>query len=183
MNFLKNKIMNRTDAKKIAQTITNEQLLEMFNNAKLGIKDWTKVSSVNKGITKGTAWNILAKDFDVNKKHHILGKINMIREFGEFLPEELKPEKKTRKKYTDLIHQEPILYANYTYGVVAPLEEDFWDSLTNEEKVLKYFEALYGDNYDLFMIDKQLNEFCEYNKIDKDEAFEYIRKNKYGKRF
>lgn len=99
--------MNRPDAKKIAQVITNEQLLEMFNNAKIGIKDWTKVSNVNKGLTKGTAWNILAKDFDVNKTHHILGKTNMVREFGEFLPEELKPVKKTRKKYDNLVHQEP----------------------------------------------------------------------------
>jgi len=102
--------MNKPDAKKIAQKITNEQLLEMFNNAKIGIKDWKKVSVVNKGLSKGTAWNILAKDFDVNINHHILGKINMVREFGEFLPEELKPEKKTRKKYDNPIHQDPILY-------------------------------------------------------------------------
>ena len=53
--------MNRPDAKKIAQYITNEQLQKMFDNAKVGIKDWTKVSIVNKGLTKGVAWNILAK--------------------------------------------------------------------------------------------------------------------------
>ena len=99
--------MNRSDSKKIALTITNEQLLEMFNNAKNGIKDWTKISNVNKGITKGVAWNILAKDFDVNKTHHNLAKINMIREFGEFLPIELKPIKKNHKKYDNLVHQEP----------------------------------------------------------------------------
>jgi hypothetical protein len=99
--------MNRADSKKIAQTITNEQLLEMFNNAKNGIKDWTKVSIVNKGLTKGVAWNILAKDFDVNKTHHNLAKINMVREFGEFLPKELKLEKKINRKIQNLVHQEP----------------------------------------------------------------------------
>jgi len=31
--------MNRNDACKIAQIITNEQLQQMFNNAKKGIKD------------------------------------------------------------------------------------------------------------------------------------------------
>ncbi|MCK9416585.1 hypothetical protein M0Q97_08020 [Candidatus Dojkabacteria bacterium] len=36
-------------------------------------------------MTKGVSWNILAKDFDVNANHHILAKINMVREFGEFL--------------------------------------------------------------------------------------------------
>ena len=99
--------MNRSDAKKIAQNITNEQLQEMLNNAKVGVKDWTKVSNCNKVITKGVAWNILAKDFDINYNHHMLAKINMIREFGEFLPEKLKLEKRTRKKYDNLIHQDP----------------------------------------------------------------------------
>lgn len=100
--------MNRNDAKIIAETITNEQLQEMFNNAKAKISDWKKVSNVNKGMTKGTSWNILAKDFDVTAKHHILAKINMIHEFGEFLPDELKP-KKTNRQYSNTppVHQEP----------------------------------------------------------------------------
>ena len=98
--------MNKTDAKKIAQIVTNEQLQEMFNAAKVGIKDWTKVSNVNKGMTKGSAWNILAKNFDVNIKHHILAKTNMIREFGDFLLEDLKPKKKIRNQFIPF-HQQP----------------------------------------------------------------------------
>ena len=78
--------MNKSTAKQIAETITNEQLLVMFTNAKNSIKDWNKVSIVNKGMTKGTAWNILAKDFDINKTYHILAKTNMVREFGDYLP-------------------------------------------------------------------------------------------------
>lgn len=46
------KIMNRADSKKIAETITNEQLKDMFEKAKSSISDWTKVSNVNKGMTK-----------------------------------------------------------------------------------------------------------------------------------
>jgi hypothetical protein len=34
----------------------------MFDLAKNNIEDWSKVSIVNKGMTKGTAWNILASD-------------------------------------------------------------------------------------------------------------------------
>ena len=100
--------MNRKAAKKIAENITNEQLLEMLNTAKSSIKDWTKVSIVNKGLTKGTAWNILGSDFDMETKYHILAKINMVREFGEFLPDELKPTK-AKLKHNDvpLIHQDP----------------------------------------------------------------------------
>jgi len=98
--------MNRNDARKIAETITNEQLQKMFETAKAKITDWTKVSNVNKGLTKGIGWNILAKDFDVNAKHRILAKINMIREFGEFLPDELKPKKKI-KPFSPPTHQDP----------------------------------------------------------------------------
>ena len=98
--------MNRTDAKLIAEKITNEELAEMFENAKANITDWTKVSSVNKGMSKGAAWNILASDFDVDKTYHNLAKVNMVREFGEFLPNYLKPTKKP-KSTIKAVHQEP----------------------------------------------------------------------------
>ena len=100
--------MNRSDAKKIAETITNEQLKNMLDTAKSSIKDWTKVSIVNKGLTKGTAWNILGKDFDITYKYHILAKQNMIREFGEFLPSELKIKKPKKPYPNTVIHQDPI---------------------------------------------------------------------------
>jgi len=100
--------MNKKDSKIIAETITNEELLDMFNNAKENITDWTKVSSVNKGMTKGVSWNILAKDFDMNHKYHILAKTNMVREFGEFLPDQLKPQKINKQSSNNpLVYQEP----------------------------------------------------------------------------
>lgn len=98
--------MTRTQAKKIALIITNEQIQEMLYNAKTNIKDWTKVSIVNKGFTKGTSWNVLAKDFDINKTYHDLTKINMVREFGDFLPEDMKIKKQI-KNHTIPIHQDP----------------------------------------------------------------------------
>lgn len=98
--------MNRNYARKIAETITNEQILKMFETAKAKITDWTKVSNINKGMTKGVCWNILAKDFDITRTYHILAKTNMVREFGEFLPDEIKPKKKIRQSQPP-IHQEP----------------------------------------------------------------------------
>jgi hypothetical protein len=100
--------MKRSDARNLANTITNEQLFDMLASAKIGIKDWTKVSSVNKGLTKGTSWNILGKDFDITKNHHVLYKTNMIKEFGEFLPKELQPIKKIKTPDKLPTHQEPI---------------------------------------------------------------------------
>lgn len=100
--------MNRNDARKIAETITNEQIQQMFENAKEKITDWTKVATVNKGLTKGTAWNILAKDFDVNKTHHILAKKNMVWEFGDFLSEELKIKRQKTIRSVPPVHQDPI---------------------------------------------------------------------------
>ncbi len=98
--------MNRSDTKKIAETITNQELSEMFTNAKANITDWTKVSNVNKGMSKGVAWNILASDFDVDKKYHNMAKVNMVREFGEFLPDHFKSAKKI-KPSINVVHQEP----------------------------------------------------------------------------
>lgn len=100
--------MNRKTARTIAETITNEQIKQMFDSAKANITDWTKVSNCNKGLTKGSAWNILAKDFDVNANHHILAKTNYVREFGEYLSDELKPVKKSKKVLNTPIHQNPI---------------------------------------------------------------------------
>lgn len=99
--------MNRSEAKKLADTITNEQLQAMFDNAKAKITNWKAVSKVNKGMTRGTAWNILAKDFDVTKSHHRLAKMNMLREFGEFLPGTMKPSKNTHTVSGNPVHQEP----------------------------------------------------------------------------
>lgn len=62
--------MNKKKAKIIAETISNENLQIMLNNTKDKIKDWTKISSVNKSLTKGTAWNILASDVDYTKLLH-----------------------------------------------------------------------------------------------------------------
>lgn len=99
--------MRRNVAREIAKTITNQQLLDMMNTAKENITDWTKVSSVNKSFTKGVAWNILCKDFDLNYDYHISAKANMIREFGDYLPEELKPKKVVKPKINPT-HQNPI---------------------------------------------------------------------------
>lgn len=99
--------MNRRDAKIIAETITNEQLQTMFDVAKSEITNWKERSKVNQSLTKGTAWNILAYDFDVNKTHGNLAKVNMIREFGDHLPEDLKVVKPKKSEKGKAIHQEP----------------------------------------------------------------------------
>jgi len=99
--------VNRNDARKIAEVITNEQLYEMFNRAKTETTDWTVVSTCNKGFTKGVAWNILAEDFDVNTNYHVMGITNMVREFGEFLPDELNPKKKPNPKQKPPVHHDP----------------------------------------------------------------------------
>ena len=100
--------MNRWYARELADRITNDELLQMFDNAKEGITDWKKISNVNKGLTKGMAWNILAKNFDVKTSYHALAKCNMIREFGEFLPDHLRQSKQVRKPPVQHVcHQDP----------------------------------------------------------------------------
>ncbi len=100
--------MNKKDSKEIAKFITNEQLKEMFDRARGSITDWTQISKCNKSMTKGVAWNILAKDFNLEMEYSVLAKTNMVREFGEYLPTQLKPIKKQLKETIRVIHQDPI---------------------------------------------------------------------------
>ena len=100
--------MNRTDSRTIAETITNQQLQDMLDRAKKEITDWTQRSIMNKGLSKGVAWNILEKDFDINTEYRTFSKSSLIREFGAFLPDELKPPKRPKKKLPPISHQDPI---------------------------------------------------------------------------
>jgi hypothetical protein len=100
--------MNKTNAKKIAETITFEQLSKMFINAQLDIVNWEEISAVNKCLTKGAAWNILFKGLTPNIMSQKLAIKNMIWEFGDHLDDDLKikPNKKI-KQDIDVFHQEP----------------------------------------------------------------------------
>ena len=100
--------MNRNEAKQLAETVTLEDLKAMFKNAKEKITNWEERSSVNLGMTKGTGYNILSlkKEYSSINEIHILARINMIREFGEYLPGYEKPSKK-KKDLPKPVHQEP----------------------------------------------------------------------------
>ena len=101
--------MNKSDAKKIAETITFDQVEEMFNNAKANITNWEEVSAVNKGMTKGAAWNILKHGVKPEIVNQPLALKNMIWEFGDHLPENLKIKKiRKNKTQTGFFHQKPI---------------------------------------------------------------------------
>jgi len=100
--------MKKSDAKQIAETITNEQILEMFNKAKVGIKDWTQTSACNKSVSKGVAWNVLASNFDVKYQYSDLAKTNMVHEFGDFLQDNLKPKSAVMRDPPSVYHQDPV---------------------------------------------------------------------------
>jgi hypothetical protein len=112
--FTSNKIkkMNRQEAKRLSETITNSELNDMFKNAQELINDWNQTSIVNVGMSKGVAFNILSigfgKDFDETKQIHNLAKVNMLREFGEFLTNYCKPSKKVKREI-NVVHQDPKL--------------------------------------------------------------------------
>lgn len=101
--------MNTIQARTIAETITNPQLSAMFEKAKNSITDWTRTATVNKGMTKGTAWNILAADFDESKDYPTIAKFNMVREFGDYLPWEMRKPRTERKAFIKKqpVHQQP----------------------------------------------------------------------------
>jgi hypothetical protein len=102
--------MNKHEAKRLSETVTLEDLKSMFRNAQEKITDWTRVSRVNKGATIGTTYNILA--FSPNHYASVPeiggpGLVNMIWEFGEYLPGYEKPVAKTRAGNATVVHHEP----------------------------------------------------------------------------
>lgn len=99
--------MDKSHAKHLSEKLDNYHLKQMLDKAKENITDWTVSSKINKGLSKGTAWNILAKDFDINKQLHNIVKYNLIREYGEFLPEGFQKKKNPKTKIKP-VHQEPI---------------------------------------------------------------------------
>jgi len=100
--------VNKTLARKLADKVTRDQLIRMFDRAEKEIKDWAKRSSVNSSFTKGKSWNILRPALDEYENLHVLAIKNMIWEFGDYLDDDILPKKSNRKKPTP-IHQEPIL--------------------------------------------------------------------------
>lgn len=96
--------MTKARAREIAEKLSNRQLEEMFKTAQIKIRDWKQPSFTNRGMSKGTVFNVLSKGgFDTPL--HIRIKINMVMEFEEFLPKEILYEKWPAKKVVE--HQEP----------------------------------------------------------------------------
>jgi len=100
--------MNKTNAKKIAESITFEQLSTMFNNAKSNIVNWKEVSTVNRCMTKGAVWNILIKGLTPRIINQPIALKNMIWEFGDYLDVDLQIKSKQKiKSDVEVFHQEP----------------------------------------------------------------------------
>ena len=105
--------MKKTYAKQIAEKVTNQELREMFYNAQRSITqwgNWEKVSKVNKSLSIGTAFNMLSCGVDsdefLDQKISPIAKFNMIREFGEYLPN-YKAEQSKLKPNIKITHHEP----------------------------------------------------------------------------
>lgn len=99
-------MVGRNTAKKIAQKVTAEDLKFMLTEAIQKVKNWEKASSVNPGMTKGTAFNIFTK-VEITEHTHVIAKVNMIREFGGYLPDKYLEEAKPKKNTVLAVHQEP----------------------------------------------------------------------------
>lgn len=101
--------MNRADAKRIAETVTNDQLNAMFERAKVGITDWSKASAVNPCISKGKSWNIMRRvdpsALGRGRRDMLIIK-NMVWEFGDFLEDGIKPSRKRASRQAIQVHHE-----------------------------------------------------------------------------
>lgn len=81
-------------AKELSNKITNAQIVDMLEKAKLCIKNWKKASRANKGLSRGVHWNMFCKDFKIENTYHPILKYRIIQEYNEFLPTNLQEPKK-----------------------------------------------------------------------------------------
>ncbi len=95
--------MDSKRAEHLSKKLTNLQILEMLKTARKEIVNWKVRSCVNRGITKGACWNILARDYDPHRRDNYLINKNLIWEFGDFLPKNIRFENKLKEPF----HQEP----------------------------------------------------------------------------
>lgn len=106
--------MNKNSAKRIAREneISYGEIKEILTKARASDINWEAVSSVNKGITKGVAFNIFWKgitDEDHVVPYSTLYAQNVLREFGEFSQyADYNNPKKQRNATTKVVHQEPM---------------------------------------------------------------------------
>jgi hypothetical protein len=102
----------KLEAKKLALILTKDDLIQMFKNAQERHKDWHEVSTINLGLSKGTAYNILKHARPYANNAFNGGVFNAIREFGEYLPQHILDkiirEKKVKRTDITPCHQEPI---------------------------------------------------------------------------
>lgn len=89
-----------------------------------------------------------------------------------FINSEYKPDPSWSFKTVETYHVDETV-AYYGGPIVVSEEIEF----TDEEKVIKYFEALFGDNFTLIQAlnIKNFKSFCEYNKVSKEFVINTIK--------
>lgn len=100
--------MNKREAKRLAEEnyLTEEIVKQTLLNAKTNLKDWTKPTSLNKGLSYGYAYNLYSKIDVANSKGTII-KYNFLVIFGDYLDGYIKPEKNKSKKPIYVHHEKP----------------------------------------------------------------------------
>lgn len=99
--------MNNKRAKELSKIVNNEELKKMLSDV---INDkkikWDKPSKANKGLSKGTHWNIFCSELDFsNGELSEILKYRLLQEYGDYL-EGYDQEVKSIKKI-NCTHQEP----------------------------------------------------------------------------
>lgn len=99
--------MNRQEAKRLAETLTAEQVEETLLAAQHGIKDWKAPTTLNQGLSYGYAYNLYSKiDFSKLGTGRIV-QYNFLVIFGDFLPGYQKPFKAVTAGDRYVHHEEP----------------------------------------------------------------------------
>lgn len=97
--------MTKSEAMRLAATMTLDQLQQMFRNAEESITDWEKPSRINPSLSVGAAFNVLK--CVAEQKSSDLAIRNALLEFGQYRPGAERSDRTSKRGGTPVMHQDP----------------------------------------------------------------------------
>jgi hypothetical protein len=149
--------MNKLKAKRLLNLVSNEDIKEMLFNVKYKTEDWSESSIINVSLSKGAAWNILTKDINFNEKLYHIHKLNLLREYGDYLPQRVLDQLVVVKKENpkvEVIHEEPNLDNVKRTDMVF---ENFLEVYNKKDDILRKLRHFYHTHDEMLVREHKIN--------------------------
>ena len=104
--------ISRKYARELAESSTNEEIIQMLKSAQKNVLEWRERSRVNKAMSRGFSFNLYSHGLNDDSDIHVLAKCNMCRDFGEYHLRFNPPQQKKNPPLPKLHHKDPFEFWN-----------------------------------------------------------------------